>query len=927
MKTRVIQTLLIEDCPAIVETLQIGLASIDGGMFRLAWAATLAQGIEKLVRGGFDVVLLDLSLPDSAGLETFRRLRGANSSIPVVILTGSEDEELGLQAVREGAQDYLIKGTMSVRVLARVLKYAIERKHAAENLREKDEFFRLISESMTDLIAVVDREGRRIYNSPSYKKLLGDPQSLMASDSFSEVHPEDRERIREVFKRTMKTGRGERTEYRFVSLDGGVRHLESQGSVIFDAQGLPEKLVVISRDITERIQAEAGLRESEQRYMRLLKSTTDYIYTVRMEDGVVLETIHGPGCQGVTGYKPRDYQMDPWLWIKMVHPEDKDRVQELSRQAQAGRSPGPIEHRIWRKDGELRWVRHTPVSRRDEEGRLAGYDGLVSDITEKKQVEERLRNSQALYHSLVETLPQSIFRKDVDGKFTFVNHHFCRDMQHPAAELLGRTDYDFSPREIADGYRADDRKVMETGETLDTVERFVSADGRARFVHVMKTPVHDAQGSCIGIQGIFYDVTEERRKEEALAESEARLQAILDNTTAVVYMKDTEGRYLLVNRTYENIFHLTREQILGRRDTDLFPKLLAEAFRANDRRVLDSSVPIEFEEVAHLDDGPHTYLSIKFALRDAAGICYATCGVSTDITARKQAEAALKQTNENLVESQQALMKALSDLQRSHEELKATQLQLIQVEKMESIGGLAAGVAHEVKNPLQTIVMGVRYLSKVLGDQNPTVAQVLEDIRDAAARADAIVKGLLEFSAPRELTLSRECINDILRSALKLSNYAINDSGILLETDLESRLPRISLDKAKIEQVFLNLIMNAIHAMPDGGTLTVRTRLRFLQGGELPPSDRGETEDPYQTGQMVIVAEVNDTGHGIPEDKLTRIFDPFFTTKPVGKGTGLGLTVVRKIVELNGGVIHIANRPEGGVRASIIFKPGKGQKA
>lgn len=357
----------------------------------------------------------------------------------------------------------------------------------------------------------------------------------------------------------------------------------------------------------------------------------------------------------------------------------------------------------------------------------------------------------------------------------------------------------------------------------------------------------------------------------------------------------------------------------------MFPRKLADAFRANDRKVLDSPVPIEFEEVAQLDDGPHTYISIKFALRDVAGVCYATCGVSTDITARKQAEAALKQTNENLIESQQALMKALADLQRSHEELKATQLQLIQVEKMESIGGLAAGVAHEVKNPLQTIVMGVRYLSKVLGNENPTVAQVVGDIRDAAARADAIVKGLLEFSAPRELTPSSECINDILRSALKLSNYAINDGGIDLETDLADKLPRILLDKAKLEQVFLNLIMNAVHAMPDGGRLTVRTRMRFLQGGELPSAERGEADDPYQTGQMVIVAEVADTGHGIPEDKLTKIFDPFFTTKPVGKGTGLGLTVVRKIVELNGGVIHIANRAEGGVRASIIFKPGKGQ--
>lgn len=924
MKARPIHILLIEDSSSVAEMLQAGFAEIEGHSLKLDWADTLGAGLRRVDQGGIDVVLLDLSLPDSTGLDTYRQLRDAAPDLPVVILTGSEDEALGLQAVREGAQDYLIKGTLVVRVLTRVLRYAIERKSAEESLREREEFFRLISESMTDLIAVVDRQGRRIYNSPSYKRLLGDPKGQQGSVSFMEVHPDDRERIQEVFRRTLETGQGERTEYRFVTPGGAVRHVESQGSVIFDKQGKPEKVVVISRDITERKLAEEGLRESEQRYMRLLKSTTDYIYSTGMENGVVVETTHGPGCQGVTGYQPQDYQLDPGLWLKMVHDEDREQVLELVRQVQSGLTAAPLEHRIRRKDGKVRWVRHTPVLRRDQERRLVGYDGLISDITEKREAEEQLRNSQALYHSLVETLPQSIFRKDAEGRFTFVNNHFCRDMQHPAEALLGRTDFDFSPAEVAAGYRADDRKVMDTGETLDTVERFVTADGQARFVHVMKTPVHDALGNCIGIQGIFYDVTEERRKEEALAESEARLQAILDNTTAVVYMKDVEGRYVLVNRTYENIFHLSREQILGRRDQDLFPKELADAFRENDHKVLNSPTPIEFEEVALLDDGPHTYISIKFSLRDAAGGCYATCGVSTDITERKRAEAALQKTNAELVNSQQALMQALADLQRSHEELKNTQLQLIQVEKMESIGGLAAGVAHEVKNPLQTIVMGVRYLSKVLGDENPTIAQVVGDIRDAAARADVIVKGLLEFSAPRELTLSRESLNDILRASLKLVNYAANDHGITIVTELAGQLPRITLDKAKIEQVFLNLLMNAIQAMPDGGTLTVRTEVRFLQGGELAASDRGGGEDPYRTGQMVIAAEVEDTGHGIPEDKLTRIFDPFFTTKPVGKGTGLGLTVVQKIVELNGGVIQIRNRPEGGVRASIIFKPGKG---
>ena len=254
------------------------------------------------------------------------------------------------------------------------------------------------------------------------------------------------------------------------------------------------------------------------------------------------------------------------------------------------------------------------------------------------------------------------------------------------------------------------------------------------------------------------------------------------------------------------------------------------------------------------------------------------------------------------------LKKAYADLKDSHEKLESARWQLTQAEKMETVGRLAAGVAHEVKNPLSIILMGVQYLMRLpLLAQQPskgeiTPMNVLEDMRHAVQRADNVVKGLLDFAASKELHLQAEQLNPIVEQSFLLVKHALAVSLVEIAKDLREPLPQISMDRNKIEQVFVNLFMNAIHAMPQGGTLTVRT---FSDGA-------------------FVTAEVEDTGTGIPPEKLSKIFDPFFTTKPTGKGTGLGLTVARHILEMHGGEIMVRNRSEGsGVRATLRFRVEK----
>ncbi|HUJ11664.1 MAG TPA: ATP-binding protein [Verrucomicrobiae bacterium] len=258
-----------------------------------------------------------------------------------------------------------------------------------------------------------------------------------------------------------------------------------------------------------------------------------------------------------------------------------------------------------------------------------------------------------------------------------------------------------------------------------------------------------------------------------------------------------------------------------------------------------------------------------------------------------------------------AFNKMIEDLKTQRDQLFTAQTSLMHADKMETVGRLAAGVAHEVKNPLTVISMGIEYLSTDFpshGDQN--VSTVLTEMQNSVERADTIVRGLLDFSASSHWDVADEDLNSAIERSLKLVRHDLVKGHINISTDLADHLPQLKLNRTKMEQVFINLFINAVHAMPYGGTLSVRTYAQPSRNGSNAQEGTADT----------VVAEVADTGTGIPQEVLTKIFEPFFTTKPTGVGTGLGMCVVKNIVELHGGTITMANRPEGGAKATITFK-------
>ena len=256
------------------------------------------------------------------------------------------------------------------------------------------------------------------------------------------------------------------------------------------------------------------------------------------------------------------------------------------------------------------------------------------------------------------------------------------------------------------------------------------------------------------------------------------------------------------------------------------------------------------------------------------------------------------------------------EVRRYKAELLATQLQLIQSEKLDSLGRMAAGIAHEVKNPLMVILTGVKILSKRPNTDEQTRV-LLQDMADAVGRADKIIGGLLSYSRDRGLDLGSADVNNVVTSSLRLVKHDFDRARMQVAIELDPSIPQVQLDEFKVQQVLVNIFNNALHATGEDGKLAVRTALVTLRRG---PFVGDRNTDRFKPGERVAVIEVDDSGPGIKEADMKKIFDPFFTTKPTGVGTGLGLSISRQIVDMHGGTIDIGNRDEGGARVTVTFK-------
>jgi PAS domain S-box-containing protein len=497
---------------------------------------------------------------------------------------------------------------------------------------------------------------------------------------------------------------------------------------------------------------------------------------------------------------------------------------------------------------------------------------------------------EALLRTVLERLPYAVVIVDQKGNIGFTNPQADHLFGYDRGELLGRPAEILMPdrfREVhtkhRTGYLLGPRmRPMGDGLELTGLRR----EGTEFPVEISLSPVRVGEaGKDTVVIALINDVTERKKTEHELRISEERIKSIIDNTTAVIYVKDARGRYLMINRRFKELFHLTDDRILGRTDYDLFPKEAADAFTENDRKAIQSDTPLSLEEVGYLDDGPHTFISVKFPLKDGSGHPYGICGISTDITEQKRAEELLRASE-----------------QRMRGVMRDQEQQLILSERLISFGELTASLAHEFNNPLG-IVIG--YAQDLLTEVDPSDPrhQSVKIIEEEARRCKKIMQDLLDFGRQAPPEFKQMSPPELVRKSLDLLGANLQKNQIRTVMGAADGLPKIWVDPQQIEQVLVNVLFNAIEAMPEGGTLTVGFAVHPS------PSVSSKPEIPGAGGEVIITVE--DTGPGISTDQLSKIFLPFFTTKSK-KGMGLGLSICTSIMEAHGGKISAESPPGRG---------------
>ncbi|MBI5492715.1 MAG: MEDS domain-containing protein [Deltaproteobacteria bacterium] len=526
----------------------------------------------------------------------------------------------------------------------------------------------------------------------------------------------------------------------------------------------------------------------------------------------------------------------------------------------------------------------------------------IVESPEHKLTEQALRESERRFRRISELTSDYIFSLGLrpDGKLflEWITGGFIGASGYSMEEIREQGSWRsiIYPDDFG-GFKASILGAL-SGESFENEFRYYTKKGETRWILSHWQPERGEDGGVTGVIGAAKDITERKRMRKRLEETNERLKTLIHNIPDIIYFKDAEGTNLIVNRAFEEFAGLGENEIIGKKDNEIFPSGLASYCLESDRKVIEKGGPLRVEESYMGNDGERRFFDTKKApLFDSEGRITGLIGVSRDITERKkqndELEKRVRERTRELVRANEALKAEISERKRAESEREEMQAQLLQSQKTETIGKLAGGIAHDFNN-LMTIIGSFSNLALKEGHSG-RLNTYIEQIRAASERASGLTRQLLIFSRNQLIEPSLINLNSCIDEMLKML-YRLIGENVRIKKDLQQDLWTVRADKGNIEQLIMNLVVNAKDAMPHGGRITISTVNVSAEKAAHAACSR--------TGGSVRLT-VADNGAGMDPGVSEHIFEPFFSTKGAGIGAGLGLAVVKNIVKEHGGEIRV----------------------
>jgi len=742
-------------------------------------------------------------------------------------------------------------------------------------LEKSEERHRMLVERVQDMILTIDLKTGSLTSANSFaEKMLGyERKEIVDSSHFIEfVHEDDREKVFRAFQERIFEGKlPPDIQFRVLKKNGDIIHVEEKGTGLYDDEGNLSAYLTVLRDITER-------KLAEEKYRGLFENSIESTITLDLKGNL---TACNPATEDVLGYPVEE--LIGANYREFIVPESLKAVAErFNRVFRVGEPIRNVQYDIVNKNGERRTIEGnvSPIKSGEQ---IAGFQVTARDITHAKQSREALLESEQQYRTTIDSMSDAVHVVDEDLRIVLMNDAFREWNRTLGLETnaVGKTIsevFPFLSGKVYDEYAW----VLNNGKPIIT-EEHIEIQGREIVTETRKVPILD-RNKAKRVLTVIRDITDHKRADEALAASEQRYRLLAENVIDIIWTTDLNFRFTYISPSVERIRGYTVEEAMAQSieevltpasletATIVLTKELAKPNAMEEGNVRSRALELEH----YCKDGSTIWTEVKVNfLYDQEGHPTGLLGVTRDITEKKQ-----------------------------------LQQQFFQAQKMEGLGTLAGGIAHDFNNLLGGILGYASFMKSKMDEDNPFLRYV-DTIERTAERAAELTSQLLGFARGGKYNVRAINLNKVVDETLEMVGRTF-DKSIEIETRLDESIPTIEADAGQLQQVLMNLCVNAGDAMPGGGKLTIETEVETV-------TEKYAAAHMGMRPGLFAKLTVNDTGLGIDKETQKRIFEPFFTTKEEGKGTGLGLSMVYGVIKNHGGHINVYSEPAHGTTFRIYM--------